>query len=291
MPQVWQQLPGRKAAGRGQAALPQDARQPMPQRRRTHGQHTQRHALAMEELPSRTAFNGVADGVPEIQYAAQPLLRGVLLHHPRLDGQRAGDDLRQIRRQVGAVLDQRQQRRIAGHGHLHTLGQSRGHLPRRQRTEGIRVDQHGTGLVERTHDVLHAVHVDGGLAADRGVHLGQQCGGQVVEIHAPHVGGGGEARQIPRHAAAHGGHAVAAIHAQGQHLPQEALVIVHIFAVLSGGEGADAGLTARARHRPGVLLRHAAVSHHQYPPRQRQVLPRPGQCACLQQDGIALRSQ
>ena len=101
---------------------------------------------------------------------------------------------------------------VAGHGHFHALGQSLGCLPRGKRPEGVRVDEHGAGLVERAHRVLHAVQVDGGLAAHRGIHLRQQGGGDVVKINAAHVGGGGKARQIAHHAAAHGGHAVAAIH-------------------------------------------------------------------------------
>ena len=86
-----------------------------------------------------------------------------------------------------------------------------------QGVQHIGVDDHRLGLIEGAHAVLDAIEVDGYLAADGGVHLGQHRGGDIVKVDAPHVGGGGKARQIPYHAAAHSHHAVGAGKAVFQH--------------------------------------------------------------------------
>lgn len=117
----------------------------------------------MEELPSRTAFNGVADGVPEIQHAAQPAPVGscsttrALMARERamISGRSA------VRSTLFSISASSAASQVTA---IFTLSASpaatcRGGSER----EGVRIDQHGTGLVERAHDVLHAVHVDGAV--------------------------------------------------------------------------------------------------------------------------------
>jgi hypothetical protein len=71
-------------------------------------------------------------------------------------------------------------------------------LPIRQGIENLRIGQHQPGLVEGADHVLAEGMIDGGLAPDRGIHLGQQCCRHLDEGHAPLVGGRGKPRPCPR---------------------------------------------------------------------------------------------
>src|SRR3546814_6367252 len=56
--------------------------------------------------------------------------------------------------------------------------------------------------LEGADQVLAGVGVDPGLAADRGVDHGQQCGGHVHDRDAPHPGGGDKAGEVGRRSTA-----------------------------------------------------------------------------------------
>ena len=68
--------------------------------------------------------------------------------------------------------------------------------------ERRRIHDDEPGLMERADQVLGAGMVDRGLAADRRVHLGQQRGRHLDEVHPAHVGRGDEAREVAHRAAA-----------------------------------------------------------------------------------------
>ena len=77
-------------------------------------------------------------------------------------------------------------------------------------------------LVEGADQVLAARGVDAGLAADAGIHLGQQGGRDLHEGQAAQRGGGGEAGEVADHAAAERDHRRAALDAGGQQPVDEA---------------------------------------------------------------------
>ena len=79
------------------------------------------------------------------------------------------------------------------------------------------VDQYGFGLPERADDVFGWAKVDAGLAADRGINLGEGGGGAVDEIDAAHIAGSAEPAQVPHNAAAHRNKQVFAGHAEIEH--------------------------------------------------------------------------
>ena len=118
---------------------------------------------------------------------------------------------------VADMDKQRKQLRIADQRHLDGLGQAVGHLPWGQGVQQVGVDEHLFGLMEGAHHVFDSAEIDGGLAADGGVDLGQQGGGDVVKIHPTHIGGGGKSGHVPHNAAAHGHHAVVARESVIQH--------------------------------------------------------------------------
>ena len=72
----------------------------------------------------------------------------------------------------------------------------------RQGRERVGVGQHRQRLVKRADHVLAARVVDGGLSADRGIHLRQQRRGHLDEGHAALVGRRGKAGEVADDAAA-----------------------------------------------------------------------------------------
>ena len=71
-----------------------------------------------------------------------------------------------------------------------------------QGVEHARIGQHQARLIERADQVLSLGRVDCGLAADRGIDLGQQGRRDLNEIDAAQGQRRADARQIPDHAAA-----------------------------------------------------------------------------------------
>ena len=91
---------------------------------------------------------------------------------------------------------------IEQHGGLDDLGAAAAVFPLRQCRQQRRVAQHHGGLMKAAGLIFAVVKVHGGLAAHGGVHHGQQRGRYLNIGDAPLVGGGGEARKVPHHAAA-----------------------------------------------------------------------------------------
>ena len=73
-----------------------------------------------------------------------------------------------------------------------------------QRREGLGVAQHGRGLPERADQILALREIDTGLAADRGVDLGEQRGRHLHHGNAAVIDGGREPSDIAHHTAADG---------------------------------------------------------------------------------------
>ena len=115
---------------------------------------------------------------------------------------------------------------------LHDLGIAGQHVAAGQGGECRRVGQHQPGLVERSHEVLTLAGVDTGLAADGAVHLGQQRGRDLDEIQAAQGYRGGEAHQIPDHAAAEGDQHGRALDPTAEHLVQQGFPMGEAFGLL-----------------------------------------------------------
>ena len=120
----------------------------------------------------------MTDGVPEVEHRAQPGLALVALHHAGLVADGTRHEL--LRHGLGGERSPRQLLHAAKHiaaGEEAVLGHFRGaaaELPVGQRLQRAQVRQHEARLVERADVVLAGAEVDGHLAADRGVHLGEQ---------------------------------------------------------------------------------------------------------------------
>ena len=162
------------------------------------------------------SLNAVADGVAEVQAGTHAALALVLLDNLFLEFQAAVDDLFNIGFRV-LGLKQCKQLRVADQAGLQRLGQAVHHLAAGQGSQRVKVHQHHLGLPESAHDVLRLAQINGGLAADGRIHLGQRGGGTVDEINAAHIAGGAEPAQIAHNTAAHGHQQILAVHAEFQH--------------------------------------------------------------------------
>ena len=212
----------RQARGGQQRADPSriGARQPADARGQLGGEHEPgRDGLAVQHAAvARAGLDRVAEGVAEIEERARPLLALVRRDDRGLDlagapdrlGQRRGlarEHARAVRLQPaeeGGVRDERR---------LHDLREPGAQLPFRQRRQRIDVADDRGRLVEGADQVLAAGMIDAGLAADGGIHLGEQRGRQLHDRDAALVGRGREARDVADHAAAEREHRPVAVDA------------------------------------------------------------------------------
>ena len=149
----------------------------------------------------------MAEGVAQVKQSTVALLGFIGGHHLGLVTATAQYRFRHRDRVAGGqrrliVQQPLEKRRIADQAILDYLGHAGGEFPLRQGVEHGGIDHHGAGLMEGADHVLAARVVDGGLAAHRGIHLGQQGGGDLDKVHAALVAGGGETHHVTDHTAA-----------------------------------------------------------------------------------------
>ena len=157
----------------------------------------------------RDSFQGMADGVAEIQNGPQPALGFILMNDFGLDFAAPGNDRRE---RFGLALEQRghlalqpgKECLVIDNAVLDHLGEARAILARRQGRQRVQVAQHQLGLVESPDEVLARRQIDAHLAADRAVHLRQKRRRHLHEGNASQVGRGHKTRQIAHHTAAEG---------------------------------------------------------------------------------------
>ena len=87
---------------------------------------------------------------------------------------------------------------------LHDLRKAGPYFTGIERRQRRRIADHAPRLVEGADEVLSAGKVDAGLAADRGVHLGEQSRRHLHKVDAALVGGGGESGDVADHASTEG---------------------------------------------------------------------------------------
>ena len=148
---------------------------------------------------------------------------------------------------------------------LDHLGQTGAQFAVRQGSEGIGVRQHAARLIKRTDHVLAERMIDGGLAADRGIHLGQQRRRNLDEGHAALIAGRREASHVADHPAAE---------SDDRAMPVEALIqqggenfIQRLQRLVAFAVGQDDRLAAQLGQRGAdafqIQRRHGDVADHQ----------------------------
>ena len=117
-------------------------------------------------------------------------------------------------------------------------------LPGGEGGQKLRVDDHQAGLMEGPQEVFAFGEIDGGFAADAGVHHGEQRGGHLHQGNAPHVNRGQKARDIPHHPAPQRDEAGAPVGALGQEFFGQPLDYAPVLGPLPPGHGEEGGLKA-----------------------------------------------
>src|ERR1700761_1251690 len=133
----------------------------------------------------------MADGVAEIQYAAQIALPLIGRNHFCFDPDRCRDQLIYYGRVHGEHFfglrgEQIEETTIANDAALDHLEQTGAVLARRKSGEHVGIDQHGQWLMKAADQVLAADEVNAGLAAYRGIYLGEKRGRNLQDRYASH---------------------------------------------------------------------------------------------------------
>lgn len=154
-------------------------------------------------------LDGVAEGVAEVERHAQAGLFFVLGDDLGFDADAGGDDRGERgwvagEEGVGVLLHEAEELGVGDDAGLDGLLQAGAEFGGRQGGERGRVGEDGEGVVEAADEVLAHLEVGAGLAADGGVDLGEQRGGELHITDAAHVDGGEEAGEVAEDAAAEG---------------------------------------------------------------------------------------
>ncbi len=105
--------------------------------------------------------------------------------------------------------------------------------------EDCGVDEDGVGLVEGAKEVFAALEVDAGFAADGGVDLSEEGGGDLDDGDASHEDGREEAADVAADASAEGDDDAGAVRAPGEHLVGEGFEDAEAFVGFAAGEVKD----------------------------------------------------
>jgi hypothetical protein len=134
------------------------------------------------------------------------------------------------------------------------FGIAGGEFARRQSGERVGVRQHQRRLMKGADQILAMAGIDARFAADRGIDLRQQSGGNLHEPHAAPQTGGGEASEVADHSAAKRDEEIAALHPRFQRRLAKLLEMSVILGRLAGrqhdvavpyAEGVETGLQGR----------------------------------------------
>ena len=170
-------------------------------------QHAVRHRLAVPETPvPGDRLEGVSGRVPEVQDPAPPPFALVGGDHLGLDSTRCGDDVHQELRLPRedlrqAVCEPVEERPIGDDPVLDDLVEARAQLAAGQGVEQLGVGDDRGGGMKGADQVLAERVVDPDLAADGAVHLREQGGRHVHEVHAAEIGRGREPGGVAEHPA------------------------------------------------------------------------------------------
>lgn len=186
-------------------------------------------------------FDGVAEGVAEVEVGADAVLFFVLFDDMGfhlaavLDG--VGQGALLLLHDGGHVLlEAGEEMDVAEQGVFDDFGKAGGKFARGQGAEGGGVGDNGLGLVEGADHIFAEGVVDAGFAANGGIDLTEQGGGDLDEGDAALVGGGGKAGQIADDAATEGEEGGAAVGVVLQQAGVDVLQGFAVFVLLAVGQ-------------------------------------------------------
>src|SRR6267142_716129 len=174
--------------------------------------HSITHSLSVfDSLVSRCGFQSVSDRMAEIEDSPQVALFFVGHHDVRLDCgtccNKALDGCRiAIPEQRGILFEILEQRRITNDAVLERFEKTAGVLPVRQRFQKERIGKDEPRLMKRADEIFRDAVVHTGLAADTGIHLGEESCWYLNHGDAAHVQRRDESCHVAHDAAAQGNH-------------------------------------------------------------------------------------
>ena len=197
-------------------------------------------------------LDGVAEGVAEVEDHAQAELFFVLVDDVGFDADGGGDYSGEgglfLRRGFfcedgGYVfLEVGEEFGVVDDAGFDGLLQASAELVGGQGAEEVSVGEDGLGVVEGADEVFTSEEVDAGLAADGGVYLREQGGGELDVTDTAHVNGGEEAGDVADDSATEGEEEGVAVGSGEGELLGEGLDGSHAFVGLAGGVEEDYGL-------------------------------------------------
>ncbi len=207
--------------------------------------------FAVEELPvAGGGFDGVAEGVAEVEDHAEAGFALVGGDDVGFDADAGGDDAGEEggvlgvgggEDAVGAGFEEAEELGGADDAGLDGFLEAGAELAWGEGGEGGGVGEDGEGVVEAAGEVFACEEVDAGFAADGGVDLGEEGGGELNVANAAHVDGGEEAGDVAEDAATQSQENRSAVGAGLRELFEEALDGGEAFVLLAGGDEEDGG--------------------------------------------------
>ena len=204
----------------------------------------------MGDLEAAQQFQRVPEGVPVVEERAAAVFVRVGGDDGGLDLTAAADDLavkrgrERVRKEfVRVFFEQLEEFRVAEDGGLDRFGEAVAEFLFGQRREGVWVDEHPAGLVERADEVLALGEVHRRLAADARVDGREQGGRQLDHPDAAQIDRRGEADEVAGDAAAQRGEDALAVEFQLRRAAAERYDGVDGLVLLPRGkdEGRDRG--------------------------------------------------
>jgi len=209
------------------------------------GVHTEGDGFAMEEAGvAGFGLEGVADGVAEVENAAEVAFFFVGGDDFALDADALADDGLEAGGvegedfggveghfvEEGLAADDTALEDFVEAGAVFALGEG---------AEDFGVDQDGEGLVEAADEVFAGEEIDAGFAANGGVDLAEEGGGDLEDGDAAEEDGGEETGDVGNDAAAEADDEAGAVGAVSHHLFGEGFDLAEAFFVFAAGEEQD----------------------------------------------------
>ena len=210
--------------------------------------HANGHAAAVRHGVVTAFFDRVAERVAEVQQLAAAAVELIGRDEVALHADTRRDDVLHLRADRGRT-QLGKERFAAQHGVFDDLGTAVAVFLRREGVQRVRVAEHKARLIEAADLIFAAREVHGRLAADGGIHGGQQRRRHLHERDAALVRRGGKAREVAGHAAAERDDQVAAAQAVRGQKVQQRRVGGERLAALAAGIRKRHGAKARARER------------------------------------------
>ena len=166
------------------------------------GQHAPGNGFAVEKFfIARYGFYCVAEGVSKVEDHTQAGFTLVDADDFGLHGDGRSDDVLERDRitsedAFAVAFEEAKEARVTDDPCFYAFEETSAQLPRRQRFKNAYIGEDSERVMEAADEVFAGGQVDSGFAADGGINLREQRGGDLDVGDSPHVDGGQEAARV-----------------------------------------------------------------------------------------------